>query len=90
MTVQSSPKPWWRSIGIKGSLGNAAVALAMLVVAAAQLVGYDIDLTATELLIGSLFSLVSAFFAWRGRVRATSPISTTQILPGISVAKEEA
>jgi hypothetical protein len=89
MKEQSLPKPWWRSTSVKGSLGGAAAALAVLIVAVAQLAGYDIDLTTTELLIGALFSLVSAFFSWWGRVHATGPISTTQILPGISVDKEE-
>jgi hypothetical protein len=79
------PKSWWTSSGIYGSLGALSGSLAMIVAAIAKAVGYEVDIQATELLIGAFLGLAVAVATWWGRVHAAQPISTTQVLPGLTL-----
>jgi hypothetical protein len=79
------PKPWYLSSGIYGSLGTLSGALAMIVAAIAKASGYEVDIGSTELVIGALLSAAAAAATWWGRIHAAQPISTTQVLPGLTL-----
>jgi hypothetical protein len=72
------PKPWWQSRAIIGSLITAAASLAALA-------GYALDVPATTELVLGLAGLVGSALAWWGRVRASRPISKTQVAPGLTL-----
>lgn len=74
------PKPWWKSISIGGTMAALGGSLAMMVTSLAKSMGYEIDIGATELLIGSIVGVVSALATWWGRVHSVQPIST-KVLP---------
>jgi len=80
-------KPWWSSIGINGSVGGFAGALAMLIAAAAKMAGYEVDVDATELVIAGVIALGVSGATWWGRVHAVQPISRTQVMPGVELQK---
>jgi hypothetical protein len=75
------PKPWWKSLGIGGSLTILTGSLAVLATAVAKFFGYEIDIGATELLLGSIVGLVSSLATWWGRVHAAQPISLSKVVP---------
>jgi hypothetical protein len=72
------PKPWWQSRAIIGSLITAAASLAALA-------GYALDVPATTELVLGLAGLVGSALTWWGRVRASRPISRTQVAPGLTL-----
>lgn len=72
------PKPWWQSRAIIGSLITAAASLAALA-------GYALDVQATTELVLGLAGLIGSALTWWGRVRASRPISRTQVAPGLTL-----
>jgi hypothetical protein len=78
-------KSWWRSIGINGSVGGFAGALAILIAAVAKMAGVEVDVEATELVIAGVIALGVSVATWWGRVHAVQPISRTQVMPGVTL-----
>lgn len=82
------PKPWWTSVGIKGSVGTATGALAIFIVAVAKAFGAEIEIGVAEMLASGLYLLASAVATWWGRVYANQPIDSTKVLPGITLKEK--
>jgi hypothetical protein len=74
----SDPKAWWESRAVVGSLISSASVLAAMF-------GVNVDAgAATELALG-LLALAANAVAWYGRVKATRPISTKRVVPGVTL-----
>ena len=79
LDVLDTPIPWWQSRGIIGSLVTIAAS-------GAGLIGWSLNVpAATELAVG-LAGLIGGALSWWGRVRASHPISTKMVLPGLTLA----
>lgn len=73
---ETDTKPWWQSRTQVAILAGAVSVIA-------GMFGVAVDAGAlTELAINAA-TLVSLLFAARGRARATEPLDTKQILPGV-------
>ena len=81
------PKPWWRSIGINGSLVSLVGGMVALGAAGAHAYGWEVDAGALTEAIMGLIGLIAAAMTWWGRVHAAQPISRTQVAPGLKLAE---
>jgi hypothetical protein len=81
MPTPSAPKPWWASEGMLGGL-------AVMLVGAFGLAKWGIDAGSLTELLSSLATVVAGIASARGRAKATAPIDSTRVLPGVRIGPD--
>lgn len=79
--VEKPDTPWWESRTIIGAVVTVAASLAALA-------GYTIDIGQAIDIVLSLTTLAGGALALWGRIRASTVISRTKVLPRVSVVIE--
>ena len=74
--VDPTPKPWWQSRTIIGSL-------IVVVSAIVALFGFQLDAEIATDYVMEAIALVGGLIALYGRIAANRPISTRRVAPGI-------
>jgi hypothetical protein len=75
-----TPKPWWESRAVVGSL---VAGLASLL----ALLGWTVDVASTTELLLGLTGLVGSALSWWGSVQRSRPISKAKVLPGLTLGE---